>query len=61
MLADVEDGSCLLGQPGAVAPDVEATFVGLDDLVRMKKAAGRPQDLSDIEQLEIPSGERDDD
>ena len=45
----------------AIAPDVEATFVGFDDLVRMKKAAGRPQDLSDIEQLENLSGERDDD
>jgi predicted nucleotidyltransferase len=45
----------------AVAPDIEATFVGLEDLVRMKKTAGRPQDLSDIEQLENVSGERDDD
>ena len=35
-----------------VAPDVEATFVGLDDLIRMKRAAGRPQDLVDVEQLE---------
>jgi hypothetical protein len=34
---------------------------GVRYLVRMKKAAGRPQDLSDIEQLEIPSGDRDDD
>jgi predicted nucleotidyltransferase len=45
----------------AIAPHVEATFVGLDDLVRMKKVAGRPQDLSDIEQLEDLSGERDND
>jgi len=45
----------------AVAPDIEATFVGLDDLVRMKKVAGRPQDLTDIEQLEDLTGERDDD
>ncbi len=36
----------------AVAPGVEATFVGLSDLLAMKKAAGRPQDLADIEQLE---------
>jgi len=45
----------------AIAPEVEATFVCFDDLVRMKKAAGRPQDLSDIEQLQNLSGERDDD
>ncbi len=45
----------------AVAPDIEATFVGLEDLVRMKKTAGRPQDLLDIEQLKDLSGERDDD
>lgn len=45
----------------AIAPDVEATFVGLGDLVRMKKVAGRPQDLTDIEQLEILIGARDDD
>jgi hypothetical protein len=45
----------------AVAPDTEATFVGLDDLLRMKKTAGRPQDFSDIEQLENVSGESDDD
>ena len=45
----------------AVAPDVEATFVGLDDLVRMKRAAARPRDLTDVEQLEILSGDRDDD
>ena len=45
----------------AVAPGVEATFVGFNDLVGMKRAAGRPQDLSDIEQLESLSRERDDD
>ena len=45
----------------AVAPGVEATFVGLSDLLAMKKAAGRPQDLADIEQLEDLSREHDDD
>jgi predicted nucleotidyltransferase len=45
----------------AVAPGVEATIVGLSDLVGMKRAAGRPQDLSDIEQLENLGGERDGD
>lgn len=31
---------------------LEATFVSLDDLLRMKALAGRPQDLEDISQLE---------
>ena len=35
-----------------VAPGVPATFVGLSDLIRLKRAAGRPQDLLDIESLE---------
>lgn len=34
------------------APGVVATFVGLDDLIAMKRAAGRPQDLQDAERLE---------
>jgi hypothetical protein len=34
-----------------VAPGVKAPFVGFDDLVRMKREAGRPQDLADIHQL----------
>ena len=35
-----------------VAPDLEATFVGLADLIEMKRNAGRPQDLQDIAGLE---------
>ena len=35
-----------------VAPAVMATFLGLDDLVTLKKAAGRPQDMLDVERLE---------
>ena len=31
--------------------------VGLDDLIRMKRASGRPQDLRDIANLSPPSGE----
>lgn len=35
-----------------VTPGLTASFVGLDDLVAMKRGAGRPQDLLDIEKLE---------
>jgi len=35
-----------------VAPGLEATFVGLSDLIAMKRSAGRPQDLQDVESLE---------
>ena len=35
-----------------VAPGVEATMVSLDDLLELKRAAARPQDLLDVEQLE---------
>jgi hypothetical protein len=34
-----------------VAPGVSATFIGLDDLVRLKEQAGRPQDHIDIQKL----------
>ena len=36
-----------------VSPGVEATFVGLADLIEMKRQAGRPQDLADIAELEM--------
>ena len=35
-----------------LAPGLSATFVGLDDLIALKKQAGRPQDVLDIERLE---------
>ena len=31
---------------------VQAPFVSLEDLIRMKRAAGRPRDLEDLRQLE---------
>ena len=34
-----------------VADGVEGTFVGLDDLIAMKRAAARPQDLEDVASL----------
>jgi hypothetical protein len=34
-----------------VAPGVPATFVGLDDLLVLKRQAGRPQDLEDVARL----------
>lgn len=34
-----------------VAPGVVATFIGLQDLRRLKQRAGRPQDLLDLEKL----------
>ena len=34
-----------------VAPGVAATFIGLEDLRRLKRRAGRPQDLLDLEKL----------
>jgi hypothetical protein len=44
-----------------VAPGIEAVFVGYDDLVRLKRRAGRPSDLADIEQLKAIRSERQDD
>ena len=44
-----------------VAPGVVATFVALDDLLAMKRRAGRPQDALDIEQLTALHEEHDDD
>jgi len=34
-----------------VAPGVSATFIGFDDLLRLKERAGRPQDRLDVEKL----------
>ena len=33
-------------------PDLEITFVGLDDLIAMKQSAGRSQDQTDVEKLQ---------
>jgi hypothetical protein len=36
----------------AVADGIDCTFVGLDDLIEMKRKVARPQDLEDIKGLE---------
>jgi predicted nucleotidyltransferase len=39
-----------------VTPGIEAQVVGLDDLLELKRQAGRAQDLADIEELESLRG-----
>ncbi len=40
-----------------VAPGIHAVFVAYDDLLRLKRQAGRPQDIQDIERLKEARGE----
>ena len=46
-----------------VAPigDIEAPFASLDDLIAMKRAAGRPKDIEDLRNLEELRAVREDD
>ena len=37
--------------PREIAPEVVATFLGFDDLIRLKEQAARPQDKIDIDNL----------
>lgn len=41
-----------------VSPTVRASFVGIDDLIRLKKQAGRPLDLDDVEKLNFLRAEK---
>lgn len=41
-----------------VAPSLRAPFIGLDDLIRLRKQAGRPLDLDDIENLTFLQAEK---
>ena len=41
-----------------VVPGLPATFVSLEDLLLLKRQAGRPRDLTDIEKLEAVRGKR---
>jgi hypothetical protein len=43
-----------------VAPDVVAPFVGMAELVAMKRVSGRPQDLEDVARLTELAGEEGD-
>lgn len=66
-LDTVDGGLDLLVDPSGAAPydamrhradlvkfeDIHVRIVGLEDLLAMKRAAGRPQDLADIEALEV--------
>lgn len=50
--AGVEFASCYEARVQVVIDDVTVQFIGLDNLKKNKKAAGRHQDLADIENLE---------
>ena len=43
-----------------VAPGLPGTFVGLEDLIALKRRAGRPQDALDVEKLLMLKGEAND-
>jgi hypothetical protein len=41
-----------------VSPSVRASFVGIEDLISLKKQAGRPLDLDDVEKLNFLQAEK---
>jgi hypothetical protein len=41
-----------------VSPTVRASFVGIEDLISLKKQAGRPLDLDDVEKLKFLQAEK---
>lgn len=45
------------GRVDGMLNDTPVAVIGLDDLIRAKRASGRPQDLLDVEALEAVRGE----
>ncbi len=41
-----------------VSPNVRASFVGIEDLISLKRQAGRPLDLDDVEKLNFLQAEK---
>ena len=44
-------GKCFKNRLGVKIKGVSANFISLDDLIRVKRATGRPQDMIDLERL----------
>ncbi len=56
-LKDLDFDACWERKASAKIGDLEIHFISLDDLIFNKKLAGRPQDLRDVEILELKKSE----
>ena len=56
-LKDLDFETCWERKATAKIGEIEIHFISLDDLIFNKKLAGRPQDLRDVEMLELKKGE----
>jgi predicted nucleotidyltransferase len=56
-LKDLDFDSCWARKATATIGETEIHFISLDDLIFNKKLAGRPQDLRDVENLELKKSE----